>query len=350
MLVLDAVAIYPRFTVDGDIYGFDVIEASTIARKIDAQGRTPVPPQVAYQQIIKGLPSRDLIAPQPKLKNVDQLYYHISNPRPGRIYGFSPVEQLITTINIALRRQVTQLEFYSEGGRPDVYSTLPKEWVTTPEQLGVFQAYWDSLFTNTAIRRQVRFMPDGSKIETLGHEILKDEYDEWLGRVICWCFGLPPDAIIKQVNRATADRRSDDTQEEGLQPVAEELQDINNFLLSTYCNAVDLEFAYGENVDPDPKVQAEVQDIKIKNGTLLVDEAREEDGREPRGIGKDHWITPMGPVPIDEIGAAGAQSAEEGNDAGALVPAGGKALKKKRGLLSGLLRSTRLGKGSSERY
>lgn len=275
------------------------------------------------------MPSRDLIAPDPKRKDIDQLYYHISNPRPGRIYGFSPVEQLITTVNLAICRQVSQLEFYTDGGRPDVYATLPKEWITTPQQLAEFQAYWDSLFTNTAIRRQVRFMPDGSTLETLGHEILKDDYDEWLARVICWCFGLPPDALIKQINRATADRRSDDTQEEGLQPVVEELQDINNFLLSTYCNAPDLEFTYGENIDPDPKVQAEIQDIKIKNGTLLVDEAREEDGREPRGIGGDYWITQIGPVAIESIQPPGSELGAEGDDGSAsLIPAGGKALKK----------------------
>ena len=35
-----------------------------------------------------------------------QLHYHISNPRLGRIYGFSPVKWVIMTVNIALRRQV----------------------------------------------------------------------------------------------------------------------------------------------------------------------------------------------------------------------------------------------------
>jgi len=46
------------------------------------------------------------IVPDPKRKDLDQIYYHISNPRPGRIYGFSPVEWVIMTANIALRRQV----------------------------------------------------------------------------------------------------------------------------------------------------------------------------------------------------------------------------------------------------
>jgi len=106
MLVLDAVAIYPRFTLGGEIYSFDVIEAWTIARKIDPQGRSPAPPQVAYQQVIHGLPARDLIAPDPKRKDLDQLTTTSRTRGPGRIYGFSPVEWVMITINIALRRQV----------------------------------------------------------------------------------------------------------------------------------------------------------------------------------------------------------------------------------------------------
>jgi hypothetical protein len=342
MLVLDAVAIYPRFTLGGEIYSFDVIEASTIARKIDPQGRTPTPPQVAYQQIIHGLPARDLIAPDPKRKDLDQLYYHISNPRPGRIYGFSPVEWVIMTVNIALRRQVTQLEFYTEGGRPDLYATLPKEWITTPQQLAEFQAYWDSLFVNTSIRRQVRFMPEGTKFDTTPQTILKDEYDEWLARVIAWCFGLPPDALVRQVNRATADRRSDDTEEEGLQPTIEQVQDIVNFLLQTYCDAEGLEFDYGSNQDPDPLIQAQVQDLKIKNGTLTVDEGREDDGRAPRGIGEQYWVTPMGPMPVDSIGLDAGDNGLAGEESDQeLVLAGAKAVKK-NGFGSARPRSRRL--------
>ncbi len=342
MLVLDAVAIYPRFTLGSEIYSFDVIEASTIARKIDPQGRTPAPPQVAYQQIIHGLPSRGLIAPDPKRRELDQLYYHISNPRPGRIYGFSPVEWVIMTVNIALRRQVTQLEFYTEGGRPDLYATLPKEWIATPEQLAEFQAYWDSLFVNTPIRRQVRFMPEGTKFDTTPQTILKDEYDEWLARVIAWCFGLPPDALVRQINRATADRRSDDTEEEGLQPTIEQVQDIVNFLLRTYCDAEGLEFDYGSNQDPDPMIQAQVQDIKLKNGTLTVDEGREDDGRAPRGIGEQYWVTPMGPVAVDSVDpdAAGGDQGDEEADQD-LVVAGVKAVKK-NGFASAHRRSTQL--------
>jgi hypothetical protein len=39
-------------------------------------------------------------------------------------------------------------------------------------------------------------------------EALKDDFDEWLARVICFAFSLPPTAFTKQVNRNTAENRA----------------------------------------------------------------------------------------------------------------------------------------------
>src|SRR5205823_13102899 len=63
LLVLDAPVLVPIVSQEGELwspgkslYALEVIDGSTIARKIDAMGRTPAPPSVAYQQILKGLP------------------------------------------------------------------------------------------------------------------------------------------------------------------------------------------------------------------------------------------------------------------------------------------------------
>jgi hypothetical protein len=49
--------------------------------------------------------------------------------------------------------------------------------------------------------------------------MLKDEFDEWLARIICYCFSLSPQALIKQMNRATAETAKQTAQEEGLEPL-----------------------------------------------------------------------------------------------------------------------------------
>ena len=87
-----------------------------IKRVLDVTGRTPLPPDPAYQQILKGIPAVDYSS--------DDLVYMMRNPRVSRIYGYSPVEQILTTVNIALRRQMSQLEHYTSGNVPEALAQV----------------------------------------------------------------------------------------------------------------------------------------------------------------------------------------------------------------------------------
>ena len=59
-------------------------------------------------------------------------------------------------------------------------------------------------FTSLARRRMVKFMPADFKLTETRQSPLKDQYDEWLARVICYAFSVPASAFITQVNRATS--------------------------------------------------------------------------------------------------------------------------------------------------
>ncbi|MGH7033808.1 MAG: hypothetical protein ACREFL_08780 [Stellaceae bacterium] len=48
---------------------------------------------------------------------------------------------------------------------------------------------------------------------------MKDVFDEWLARVICFAFSIPPSALVAQVNRATAETAQDTALSEGLAPL-----------------------------------------------------------------------------------------------------------------------------------
>ncbi len=52
LLVIDAPALYRRKTIGGAPYAFEIIDGATIKRLIDDTGRTPAPPDPAYQQIL----------------------------------------------------------------------------------------------------------------------------------------------------------------------------------------------------------------------------------------------------------------------------------------------------------
>src|SRR5690348_10776851 len=48
---------------------------------------------------------------------------------------------------------------------------------------------------------------------------MKDASDEWLARVVCYVFSVPPSAFTGQVNRATADTAQDVALSEGMAPL-----------------------------------------------------------------------------------------------------------------------------------
>ena len=59
---------------------------------------------------------------------------------------------------IALRRQLWQLDYFSEGSIPDALIGVPQGW--TPDQIKQFQDYWDTEFAgDLARRRRAKFVP-----------------------------------------------------------------------------------------------------------------------------------------------------------------------------------------------
>jgi hypothetical protein len=84
------------------------------------RGRTPDLPLPAYQQVLKGVPAVDYTR--------DELIYMPRNRRVNKVYGFSPVEQIVQTVNIAIRRSLYQLQYYTEGSTPDLLFACPPDW------------------------------------------------------------------------------------------------------------------------------------------------------------------------------------------------------------------------------
>jgi hypothetical protein len=58
---------------------------------------------------------------------------------------------------------------------------------------------------NLARRRQTKFMPADFKLIEARQPPLKDQYDEWLARIICYAFSVPASAFVAQVNQATSE-------------------------------------------------------------------------------------------------------------------------------------------------
>lgn len=274
LFVLDAPAIYRRRTMGGDLYALQPIDGGTIKRVIDDYGNTPEAPNPAYQQILKGLAAVDY--------TTEDLIYRPRNIRTHKVYGYSPVEQVIMTINIALRRQVWQLQSFTEGNIPEALIGVPGTW--TPDQVRQFQDWFDSqLQGNTGERRRARFVPGEiakSYVATKTDELF-GAAEEWLARVICFAFSISPQPFVKMMNRATAETASMQAREEGLAPIQNYIKNLVDTVIIEDFKNEDLEFAWLEEDELDPNVKSQILERDAASGRITINEARIEQGLDP---------------------------------------------------------------------
>ena len=275
LLVIDAPCIYPHQNLNNELYALEVVDGSTITRKIDANGRTPVPPATAYQQIIKGMPATDY--------TTEQLIYIPRNPRPNKVYGFSPVEQIVVTANIALSKQLFLLNFYKEGNVPEGFAECPADW--SAEQIKQWQASWDAVMAgNLEDRRRMQFIPAGTKPIFPKMEALKDDLDEWLARIICYCFSLPPTPFVKQMNRAVASTAQEAAIQEGLIPLMAWIKDTMDYIIWRFWGYEDLQFVWEEEEAVAPDIQATINKSNMSAGIVTRSEIRDSLGLEDDGV------------------------------------------------------------------
>ena len=259
MLVIDAATIYPRKTLGGDLFSLDVVDGATIKMLINADGRTPFPPEPAYQQVIKGMPASEY--------TIEELIYRPRNKRSWKMYGYSPVEQIIMTVNIALRRQVTQLQYYTEGNIPEAFAAVPEDWKSA--DIREMQTIWDSMIEGqSAMKRKVRFIPGGVDIKQTREATIKDVFDEWLARIVCFAFSISPQALVQMMNRATAETAQEQAMQEGLAPLQTWVKDIMDYIIEAYFGYDDLVFKWADEKELDPKTQSEVHKNYVEMGAL----------------------------------------------------------------------------------
>jgi HK97 family phage portal protein len=272
LLVLDAPAIEVRRNRARGIIGLDVIDGATITLLFDETGRRPRPPAPAFEQVIHGRPWQ--------LLTTDELLYLPRNLRPHKAYGFGPVEQIVMTVNIALRRQAMQLQHFTEGNVPPGLLTAPEGW--NAEQIRQFQEWFDSVLAgNTAARSRLVWAPSGTAYRAFKEAPYKDEFDEWLARIVCFAFSLPPTAFTRQVNRATAETAQTAALTEGLEPLKGWVKRLADHVIQDRMGHRDLEFAWADQRPVDPAEQAKVLDTYVRAGICSINEARDTLGFDP---------------------------------------------------------------------
>lgn len=301
VLVIDAGAIYKERDLKGKIASLRVIDGATINRCITDQGFTPMSPSVAYQQVLYGIPAFDL--------TTDDMTYVMRNPRTWKRYGFSPVEQNLTHIGIALRRQQFLSDYYTSGNIPEAMCFLPSDLPI--DRVKEIQDWFDSVLAgDLAKRRRLTFLPGygSSNANTKPNVIfpkealLKDPLDEWLFQMFCYNLGTTPQAMLRMMNRATAQQSAESSEEEGLEPKANDIAEVMNGIIQVDMGFDDCEFAWVQRREVDAQKQMEIDTGYVGAGIISRNQSRENMGLDPDPSPEADKLmvtTPTGLVPVD---------------------------------------------------
>lgn len=292
ILVIDAWAIWPQSTVGGDLYGFQILDGSTIKPLLDDRGMRPMPPNAAYQQILYGFPRSEFSATEEDPKadgefTSDQLAYLVRNRRSISVYGFSPTERALPLADIYLRRQQWLRAEYTDGVLPELMFTTDEDWGNNPDLLRAYENILnDDLAGQTEQRKRARLLPKGlAPVVNEGYgEKFKDTLDDYLITSICGHYGVQPGEIGFAPKGGLGgagyeDGRAQTAEALGVAPLASWISRMITNLSYTYLGMPrELEFKLMTSKRMDDESNARKNQIEVTSAGKTINERRSEMG------------------------------------------------------------------------
>src|SRR6266498_3246314 len=253
--VLDALTIYPRMTLGGDLFALEILDGSTIKPLLDYRGGRPMPPAPAYQQLVY----------RPRVR------------RTFTPYGMSNTEQALMAGALYAKRQKWLGDEYDEG-------TTPRTWMRTdsdysPDNLRAYESVLnDELAGDNAERMRAKLPNRGFDPVEMKQfeEMYKPDFDEHLIRLLCVHFDVMPTEIGFPPRHGLGGKGHQEGEEnttyrKAIKPLLGWLVSILNNLSTTYLQMpADLTFTFQGLEVEDELNQARARDLDIRNGTVTL--------------------------------------------------------------------------------
>jgi hypothetical protein len=310
ILVIDAWAVWPQKTVGGDLYGLQILDGGTIKPLLDDRGMRPVPPNVAFQQILYGFPRSEFTAndDDPNADGeftADDLQYMVRNRRTISMYGFSPVERALPLADIYLRRQQWIRAEYTDGVVPELFFESDINFGTNAQLIRDYENIInDDLSGQTQQRMRARILPAGLKpFQPEGYgEKFKDTLDDFLIASICGHFGVQPTEIGYSPKSGLGGKgfeegKQDSAQAVGVEPLVQWLNKMLTNISYTYLGMPrELEFKLLTSRRADNEETARKAQIEVTSAGKTINERRSE-------LGLPLLDTPQADMPIMVAGS-----------------------------------------------
>lgn len=298
-LVLDALAIYPRFTYGGDLYGLEVLDGSTIKPLLDHRGGRPLPPMPAYQQILYGFPRGEFTADiersddgETTIPNgypADQIIYQRREVRTFSPYGLSSVEQALTDADLWMKRMAWLRAEYTDGVMPSGWMRNTGETSWTPQQLAEYEREFNDYYAGiTEQRHRFRILPPGIELaegRQGADERYKPDYDLHLLKLLVAHFDMTIAELgfteAKGLGSSGYHEGQENIQErKGVRPDLAWLADVLSDISRTHLGMPDeLEFRWLGLDDEDQAAADELQRNRFSGGGSTLNEWRDEQGK-----------------------------------------------------------------------
>jgi HK97 family phage portal protein len=212
--------------------------------------------------------------------------FHVRGLSLNGIVGASVLEYARNAIGLAIAEETHGSALFKNGGLPTFWIKRPAEKPWTPEKIREFRAGWRSLHAGAENAGNPPILTDGMELNGLNianRDLQWIDGQNFSGAQICRFFGVPPH-LAYFLDRATFNN-------------IEHLSlEFVKFTVAPWCvrweQAVsrdliaDTDTTYAKLVldallRGDATSRAEAQNLGIQNGSLLVNEAREMEDRNP---------------------------------------------------------------------
>lgn len=303
-VVLDAVAVYPRLSLGGNLLAAEYVDATTIKPLLDERGGTPIPPFAAYQQILYGFPRGDFQArpddevdgeyvlaaygPTSKFQGArtDSLIYKVRNKRTQSPYGLSAVEQSLPDVELYLKRWDWLRSEYTHGVTPQMIVNV--DAAMTAEQMREWESILnDDLSGRTDERHRAKLLPEGFNPQfPPGFDAkYSNDLDLHLIRLICASFDVLPTSLGFVPNhgmgggggKGQQQGESDSQLQRGTKPRARWITEIINEISITYLGMPpELSFLFHGIDEEDEQKRATLLEGYIGNSLMTVNEGRDQ--------------------------------------------------------------------------
>lgn len=323
-LVTDALSIYPRHRVNGELAALQILDGATIKPLVDMQGGRPQDPYPAFQQYLYGVPRSefaaygnpamlsdrfDLEVPAGRNMRASQLIYMPMVQSANSVYGFPPTEQVLQTAVTYLRRATFWQNYFVEGDIPAAFVMGGENW--TPEQLERWESALHSLMAgDPTFRHRLKAVPYGTDVKEMKTPNFEVAFDEFLLKIVAMDFGVTSNELFGLSSssglggRGFLEEQTSQNERKSIYNYRRTLEEIADDIIANEFGETDLCLRFDERDMVDRLKQAQIDDVNLKNGSTFIDEVRED-----RGVGSldmreatiPHIETRAGLTALDKI-------------------------------------------------